>query len=52
MDRMGEKRYMFEGLGCDAEIENLGKPIFHPIYHPSVREMREVLEIDFVMTMS
>ena len=26
MDRMGEKIYMFEGLGCDEEIENLGEP--------------------------
>ena len=26
MDRMGEKRDMFEGLGCDEEIENLGEP--------------------------
>lgn len=25
MDRMGEKRDMFEGLGCDEEIANLGE---------------------------
>ena len=43
MDRMGKKRDMLEGLGCDEEIENLGEPIFHSIHHPSVREMREVI---------
>jgi hypothetical protein len=26
MNRMGEKRDMFEGLGCDGKIENLGDP--------------------------
>jgi hypothetical protein len=52
MDRMGDEKDMFEGLGCHEEIENLGEPIFHSIHHPSVREMREVLEIDFVTTMS
>jgi hypothetical protein len=52
MNMMGEKRDMFEALGCDGEIENLGEPHipFNP--SPSVKEMREVLEINFVMTMS
>ena len=26
MDKMGEKRDMFKGLGCDEEIANVGEP--------------------------
>ena len=52
MDKMGEKRDMFEDLGYDEDIANLDEPIFHSIHHPSVREMKEVLEIDFVTIMS
>ena len=39
MDRMAEKRYMFEGLGCDEEIENLEEP--HIPLNPSPKRERD-----------
>ena len=54
MDRMGEKRDMFEGLGCDEEIENLGEP--HIPFNPSPererdeRSARDRFRDDYVMT--
>ena len=54
MDRIGEKRDMFEGLGCDEKIENLSEP--HILFNPSTK--REIDERsakyrfrnDYVMT--
>jgi len=54
MDRMGEKRDIFEGLGCDGEIENLGEP--HIPFNPSPererdeKNARDRLCDDYVMT--
>jgi hypothetical protein len=45
MNRMGEKRDMFEGLGCDWEIENLGDP-FIPVNPSPERERDERSAID------
>jgi hypothetical protein len=39
MDRMGEERDMFEGLGCDEEIDNLGEP--HIPFNPSPEHERD-----------
>jgi hypothetical protein len=39
MDRMGETRDMFEGLGCDDEIANLGEP--HVPFNPSPKRERD-----------
>ena len=54
MNRMEEKRDMFEGLGCDKEIENLGEP--HIQFNPSPererdeRSTRDRFHDDYVMT--
>ena len=40
MDRMGEKRDMFEGLGWDKEIVSLGDP--HVPFNPSLECERSV----------
>jgi hypothetical protein len=40
MDRMEETRDMFEGLGCDDEIANLGKP-YVPFNPSPERERNE-----------
>jgi hypothetical protein len=45
MNRMGEKRDMFEGLGCDGEIENLGDPFILVNLSPE-RERYERSAID------
>jgi hypothetical protein len=45
MNRMGEKRDMFEGLGCDGEIESLGDP-FIPVNSSPERERDERSDID------
>jgi hypothetical protein len=39
MDRMGETKNKFEGLGCDDEIENLGKS--HIPFNPSPERERD-----------
>jgi hypothetical protein len=39
MNRMGETRDMFEGLGCDDEITNLGEP--HVPFNPSPERERD-----------
>jgi hypothetical protein len=54
MNRMGEKRDMFEGLGCDGEIENLGNP-YIPVNpsHERERDERNArgrFRDDYVMT--
>ena len=39
MNRMGEPRDLFEGLGCDDEIANLGEP--HVPFNPSPERERD-----------
>jgi hypothetical protein len=56
MDRMGETRDMFEGVGCDDEIANLGES--HVPFIPSSereRDERSAIERfcdDYVITPS
>jgi hypothetical protein len=45
MNRMREKRDMFESLGCDGEIENLEDP-FIPVNPSPERERDERSDID------
>jgi len=54
MNMMGEKRDMFEGLGCDGEIENLGD-LYIPVNPSPERERdersaRDRFRDDYVMT--
>jgi hypothetical protein len=55
MDKMGEKRYMFEGLGCDGEIDNLGGPYIpfnpSPEHERDERSARDRFRDDYVMTL-
>ena len=54
MDMMGEMRDMFEDLGCDEKIKNLGEP--HISFNPSSererdeRSARDRFRDDYVMT--
>ena len=54
MNRMGEKRDMCEGLGCDEEIKNLEEP--HILLNPSSererdeRSARDRFRDDYIMT--
>ena len=54
MNRMEEKRDMFEGLGCDKEIENLGEPHIQfnssPKCEKDERSTRDRFHDDYVMT--
>jgi len=55
MNRMEEKRDMFEGLECDGKIENLGES--HIPFNPSPererdeRSVRDRFYDDYVMTL-
>ena len=42
MDRMGEERDMFEGLGWDKEVVSLGDP--HIPFNPSSKRERSVVK--------